>query len=273
MKSKLREVWDKRAEIHAAGKMRQTQDRFTDLYNHAWWTYINKCLPEKPAWKILEAGCGTSRWAERLAHLGFEVVLSDISPVMLQKAREYAEEKGFAENLSFEELDVCDMHSLENGEFHMVVSTGEAVTLCGAPDEAISEFCRVTRPGGYVLCDAGNRYRQAYDFFQKGEFDRIMPVLKTGYYELKDGLGHYLLGPTELKNSLEKQGMEILHLAGITPFFSFPPDSEQKKRLRRDAFYTDMQKFESDYAEHPDILSLSSRLLAVARKPEAPGLK
>jgi ubiquinone/menaquinone biosynthesis C-methylase UbiE len=269
MKSKLREIWDKRAEVHAARQMCQTQDRFTDLYNQAWWGYINECLPEKPGEKILEAGCGTSRWAERLAPLGFEIVLSDISPVMLQKAREYAEKNDFAENLSFEELDVRDMYSLKDGEFHMVVSTGEAVTLCGAPEEAISEFCRVTRPGGYVLCDAGNRYRRAYDFFRKGEFDRIMPVLKTGYYEPKEGPGHYLLGPGELKNILEERDMEVVHLAGVTPFFSFPPDRELKNGLNQDAFYSDMQELDSDFAEHPDILSLSSRLLAVARKPAA----
>lgn len=268
MKNRLREVWDKRAEVHAAGKMSQSRDRFSDLYNQAWWSYIKKYLPEKSECKILEAGCGISRWAEKFVDLGFDVVLSDISPVMLQKAREYAEKKGFAEKLSFEELDVCNMHSLDDGKFYMVVSTGEAVTLCGAPDEAISEFCRLTQPGGYVLCDAGNRYRRAFDLFQKREFDRIMPVLKSGYYEPEDGLGQYLLGPIELKNSLEKQGMEVLHIAGITPFFSFPPASELKEELKQDVFYTDMQKFESEHAEHPDILSLSSRLIAVARKPE-----
>jgi len=263
----LRKIWDQRADIHSARKMCKTEDQFSKLYNESWWRYIEPLLSEIKNGRILEAGCGTGRWAERLAPMGFEMVLSDISPKMLHNARDFAEQCGFADNLSFEELDVCDMHSLRNNSFDMVISTGEPLTLCANPEKAVSEFCRVVRPGGYILCDAANRYRKAFDLFHRKAFDQIIKVLETGDYVSESGLTQHLLGPGELVDLLKANKMEVHNLAGITPMFSFPPDSELKDALEHEYIFRDMLKISQKYAEHPGVVNLSSRLLAVACKP------
>ena len=169
--------------------------------------------------------------------------------------------------MSFEELDICDMHSLRNGSFDMVISTGEPLTLCADPEKAVSEFSRLIRPGGYILCDAANRYRKTFDFFQRKAFDQIIKVLETGDYLAESGLTHHLLGPRELVDLVKANKMEVHNLAGITPMFGFPPDTEMKEALEDDGIFRDMVEIGQKYAEHPGIVNLSSRLLVVARKP------
>lgn len=263
---KLREIWDQRAETHAARKECKAQDPVSKLYHDSWWGYIQPLLSELAPGRILEAGCGTGRWAEHLVPMGFDLVLSDFSPNMLAKARAYAEEKGFAHGVSFEELDVCDLYSLESDSFDMVISTGEPVTLCNDPEQAIIEYCRVVRPGGYVLCDAGNRYRKAYDSFTQSHSGRAAQIIETGEYEMDNNMILHLLGPSELTRILDRQNMELLTLAGITPMFSFPPDEQQKKAMEDEVTYQAMVTISREYAQRPEVVALSSRLIAVARK-------
>ena len=264
----LRKIWDQRADMHFARKMCKTEDKCSKLYDKSWWSYIEPHLSKIKNGRILEAGCGTGRWAERLAPMGFEMVLSDLSPKMLHYAQDYAEQHGFADKLSFEELDICDMHSLLNNSFDMVLSTGEPLTMCANPEKAISELCRVVRPGGYLICDAGNRYRKVFDLSHRKEFDQILKVLETGNYVPENGLTQHLLGPEELVEILKANKMEVHNLAGITPMFSFPPDSELKDALEHESIFRDMLEISETYAERPGIVNLSSRLLAVARKPK-----
>ncbi len=263
----LRNVWDQRADIHFAKKLSNSPDLFSELYNESWWGYIETLLSEIKNGRILEAGCGPGRWAERLAPMDFDMVLSDISPKMLQNARQFAEQGGFADKLSFEELDVCDMHSLRNDSFDMVISTGESVTLCADPQKAVREFCRVVRPGGIVICDAGNRYRKMLDLFNGKDFSQIIEVLETGEYISENGLTSHLLGPGEFVDLFKENKMEVLNLAGVTPLFNFPPESELKSSLEREDVFRDMCKISQKHAELPGVVNISSRLLAVVRKP------
>jgi SAM-dependent methyltransferase len=263
----LRDIWNQRAEVHAARKGCRTEDTVSELYDESWWGYVEPLLADISGGRVLEAGCGTGRWAERLAPMGFSVALSDISPNMLAKAGEYAEEHGFGDNLRFEELDVCDLHAFGDSSFDMVLSTGEPITICSDPQKAISEYCRVVRPGGHVLCDAGNRYRRAFELFRQGRGGEIEEVLATGVCLGHDGLPMHLLGPGELQNRFEEEGMEVLTVAGITPMFGFPPDGASKAALEDEKTLQAMQVIARDYAERPEIVAQSSRILAVARKP------
>ncbi|SDL58286.1 Methyltransferase domain-containing protein [Maridesulfovibrio ferrireducens] len=263
----LRTIWDRKAEDHAAGRECRSQKRSSQLYHDSWWSYIQPLLSHIPNGRILEAGCGTGRWAEHLVPMGFDMVLSDFSPNMLVKAQDYAEKKGFIKGVSFEELDVCDLHTLKSESFDMVISTGEPISLCSDPQKAISEYCRVVRPGGYVLCDAGNRYRRAYDNFRASPSEQVLQILETGVCVMDNGMKLHLLGPGELTAIFEDQNMELCTLAGITPMLCFPPDPKLEKGMENDATYQAMITMGQKYAEHPEMIALSSRLIAVARKP------
>ncbi|WP_319541030.1 class I SAM-dependent methyltransferase [uncultured Pseudodesulfovibrio sp.] len=263
----LRTMWDGRAEQHAARKRDQSCNPTSQLYNDSWWRHIEPLLPKFPNGEILEAGCGTGRWAEHLVPMGFSLTCSDLSPGMLTKAREDAELKGYADRITFKELDICDLYPFKDKQFDMVISTGEPVSLCSDPQKAISEYCRVVRHGGYVLCDAGNKYRHAFDMFRDTPSPEFMHTLETGEFTTLGKMQLHLFGPSEFANVFEKLGMKICTLAGITPMFSFPPQQTLNNALENPEMKKALEKLERDYAERPEVIALSSRLIVIAHKP------
>ena len=262
-----REIWDGKAEQHADRRGCRAKDPDGILYEKSWWRHIEPLLGEISGGRILEAGCGTGRWVERLAPMGFEMVLSDISPKMLEKARESVEKLGCLDNVEFKVSDIGAMSWLEDDSFDMAIATGEPVTMCDTPQKAIKELCRVVKPGGYVLCDAGNKYRRAYDMFRDSPSGPVLQILETGKYTNHGGLVLHLLGPDEFGEIFSELGMDLMTLAGVTPFFTFPPNQGQKKAMQDPDIARDVEIIGDKFSKKTGMVYLASRLIAVARKP------
>lgn len=96
---------------------------------------------------VLDAACGTGRYALRLAEAGARVSGIDTTEEMLAHARRKAAEGGLALDLRHADLDALPF---EDGSFDLVLS---ALALCHIPDlgPAMAEFARVLRPGGRVV--------------------------------------------------------------------------------------------------------------------------
>lgn len=97
----------------------------------------------QPTNQVLDAGCGTGRMAERLlnAEPSARIVLLDSSPRMLRAAQHVPVRRVHG-----------DMHALpfEDGTFDFCFSAWSLEPL-RAPDVALAELLRVTRPDGAVL--------------------------------------------------------------------------------------------------------------------------
>lgn len=100
-------------------------------------------LEQSSPGRALDAACGTGRHAQRLAQLGHQVTGVDISPDMLERARELVPEARF---------EVGDVRNLP------VPSASMDLAVCGlALDHLptlkapVAELARVVRPGGRVL--------------------------------------------------------------------------------------------------------------------------
>lgn len=95
---------------------------------------------------VLEAGCGTGLILERLARTARRAEGFDLSPGMLERARE--------RGLSVREGSLTEI-PFGDGEFDVVCSFK---VLAHVPDirKALAEMVRVTRPGGVVLAEFYN---------------------------------------------------------------------------------------------------------------------
>jgi SAM-dependent methyltransferase len=96
---------------------------------------------------VLDAACGTGRYAIPLAQAGARVTGLDGSEEMLAHARRKA-----AERCLSLDLQTGDLHALpfEDESFDLVLS---ALALCHVPDlvPVMTEFARVLRPGGRLI--------------------------------------------------------------------------------------------------------------------------
>jgi ubiquinone/menaquinone biosynthesis C-methylase UbiE len=100
--------------------------------------------------KILDAGGGTGRLSVFLAKQGFEVTLMDISPEMLESAHEKAHREDLP--IRIVEGDI-ENTPFENQEFDLVMAEGGVISITPGPGKMLSEFRRITKPGGYVWID------------------------------------------------------------------------------------------------------------------------
>jgi ubiquinone/menaquinone biosynthesis C-methylase UbiE len=264
-----RRHWDRQAAIYALDEGHRRFRRFLDLYEESCWRYIEPVLPDVDASVILEAGCGTGRWVVRLAPMGYRMVLSDLSPEMIKHARDKVEQLGLSPHVTaYHVLDICDMHTLSEASFDLVLALGGPLTLCQDANMAVNQFRRVMKPGGYVICDAANRYRTALDLVRDNNMSQLARVLDTGHFSRADGLIDHRFGPQELADLFKAHGMEALHVAGICPFFDFLPKKEHIRILDDAHVYAAMLDVSRRYAEDPFVVALSGRLLVVAQRQE-----
>ncbi|KAJ4263931.1 hypothetical protein NW762_005969 [Fusarium torreyae] len=95
--------------------------------------------------EILDAGCGTGLVGVFLSRLGAKKLDGiDISPGMLDEARTTG---------AYRNLDVTDLSrplSAKNDSYDVVTCVG-TLTQSHVGPEAISEFVRVVKPGGYIV--------------------------------------------------------------------------------------------------------------------------
>ena len=107
---------------------------------------IERADPQ-PAERLLDAATGTGAVAILAAKRGADVVGMDLSPALIDTARERAAEEGVS--VRFEVGDAEDM-SYESASFDKVTST---VGVMFTPDHpaVAGELTRVIRPGGRLV--------------------------------------------------------------------------------------------------------------------------
>lgn len=84
----------------------------------------------------------------------------------------------------------------------------------------------------------------------------------------RDGLVDHRFDPQEIVDLFAANGWEVVHVAGICPFFEYLPSAEQVWLLDDEHLFEAMRDVGKHYAENPSMVALSGRLLIVARKWE-----
>jgi SAM-dependent methyltransferase len=127
-------------------------DVFTAGHDHAAWAWQLEELAVRAGLtgrRLLDVGCGTGSGLAPMIERGYEVTGVDVSPGMLEIARD---KLGADVPLIAE-----DMRRLPRiGEFDLVWSLCDAVNYLHSEDElvaAFSGFCRNLAPGGVVVFD------------------------------------------------------------------------------------------------------------------------
>ncbi|MFO0846843.1 MAG: methyltransferase domain-containing protein, partial [Gemmataceae bacterium] len=119
-----------------------------------------------PASRVLDVACGPGLVALRLAEAAGHVTGLDLTPAMLDKAKELQRGRGLA-NLSWE-LGRADALPYPDAAFDAVVTRFSFHHLL-CPAEALAEMVRACRPGGrVVVCDVYTTSPA-----QAAEYDRL----------------------------------------------------------------------------------------------------
>jgi len=122
------------------------------LYDELAWDQVAALLPGRPG-LVIDAGCGTGRWAPRLAELGHRVIGVEVSKEMASAAA--ARARGLPDG-SFTVLhaDIAEVE-LEAGMADVVLAMG-SLQYTVNPADVLKRFAAWLRPGGHatVLVDS-----------------------------------------------------------------------------------------------------------------------
>ena len=261
-----RDLWDARAASRLKFMQTKKMARFNALYENACWRFIEPLLPVGGG-RILEAGCGTGRWVYRLVPLGHRVVLSDFSPEMVRIAFKQIDEQGVSDGVeACHVLDICDMHTLADESFDMALALGTPVGLCDNPHKAVAELYRVVKQGGFLFCDVTNQYRRALDLAKENNWAAVAEILDSGKKQTNGGFVSRSFTPEKIRELFTACGLKVLHVAAVCPFLSFPPSPDQVTALEDDAAYAAAKDIFYRFAETPEMIHVSTRLLIAGRK-------
>jgi arsenite methyltransferase len=98
---------------------------------------------------VLDVGCGVGLTPSYLAKtIGCRVVGVDVSPKMIQRSKEKAVREKTEGLTDFKVADAQDL-PFEDGLFDAVISES-VVSMVEDNERALSEYSRVTKPGGYI---------------------------------------------------------------------------------------------------------------------------
>jgi SAM-dependent methyltransferase len=115
-----------------------------------WSAYLDLWLPAAPA-KVLDLGCGTGSLSILLAEKGFEVCAVDVSPRMLEHARQKASEHHA--DVAYHEMDAA-APAFAAASFDVVLARHVVWALPG-PSGALGRWLALLRPRGRLVLIEG----------------------------------------------------------------------------------------------------------------------
>jgi arsenite methyltransferase len=167
---------------------------------------------------VLDIGCGAGQTPCYLAKRhGCSVVGVDILEAMIERSRERAEREGVTDKVEFRVADALDL-PFEDDAFDAVIT--ESVTVFPEDKErAISEYARVTKPGGYVGLNESTLLKtppppEVVAWASQDLGAQVKPLTSEGWVELLEGAGLGEVVARTYEIQVKKEAKELVRRYG-----------------------------------------------------------
>ena len=225
------------------------------------WQHLLQTLPQLSAGKplrILDAGCGLGQMGLRLAEMGHEVVLSDLSEKMVDQTRAL-----FAERLPDAEphlihAPVQQLHAEDLGQFDLVLFHAVLEWLA-EPQETLEHLLGLIRPEGELSLMFYNRDALVFRNLIRGNWRKAESADLQGE---EGGLTPYNpLTLDEVQGWLDQWGFETLSRAGVRVVFDY-----MDRKMREARAVDEVLRIEMKYAQQEPYLHMGRYLHLIAEK-------
>jgi len=241
----------------------------TAVYRETMWRIIQRHLPEDRGAPILDLAGGTGVWAIRLARQGHHVILSDISPGLLDRARDRIRPEGLADRVQIEQDDMCDLGRHEAEAFPLVLALGDPLSYCSDAARALREAYRVTRRHGTLIGDVENRYRCMLTGRRGATWQDAKRVLIDGVAHWPDPDNPYAIReftPRELRDLLDQTGWSATEMYPSHVLASAVGDHAFEEVVASEGGLAAAADMEERLARDPSLLGCGPDIQFVVRK-------
>jgi ubiquinone/menaquinone biosynthesis C-methylase UbiE len=239
------------------------------------WHFISRFLPD--GGHVLDNGAGPGKYAMEIARGGNPVTLADLTPRMVQTAREKAEEQGLLECFrGFHSADARNLSMFSDETFDASLMMGPLYHLQEQRDreQAVKELHRVTCKNGYVFVSFMTRIRHLLNALADPQswrptdnVARIRAFLETGVFNHSDEgrfTGAYSFHIDDIKPLMEAGGFETVKLIGSSSLAgALTKEQFDYWKSAGDNEYRSFLQLLYDSAENVYLLGSSSHLLYI----------
>lgn len=253
---------------------RLTQDPYHKLEFNTTLHFLKKYLPKKGL--ILDAGGGPGRYTIELAKLGYNVVLVDLTPKLLEIAkREIKKARVQNKVKEIREGSIDNLSMFEDNTFDAVICLGGTLSHLvnkAQREKAIDELIRVTKKNapffisviGRLAVLVGELVRFPKEIEIKEVFQRVRD---TGDY-----LGGYgfapchLYLPEELEESLEKRKIKVLQIVGLEGLATYHPRETNRLFKKYPKAWKIWRETHLKTCTHSTAVGISEHFMVICKK-------
>ena len=254
----VRKKWNNRA---------KTYDDFYKSFrgaveNYIDWELLRKYLPKNKSAKILDAAGGTGRITSPLAKMGYSITLCDISPNMLNVAKQKMLKEGVIDNVKILECNVCNLGFADESFDFILCWDGMINEL------AIKELIRVTKKGGMISIYLNNKWAIAIKNFYENPSATLTSIESQSKF-LEDQEGKYkTFSPEEARKLFEAEGIRIIDIYGVchwTRVLNIPEEILEAQKWD-DNFFEQTANMVLKLSMEPSVQGLSRHLVVYGKK-------
>jgi ubiquinone/menaquinone biosynthesis C-methylase UbiE len=223
--------------------------------------YIKRYLKSED--NVLDAGGGVGINAIMMAGICESVTLLDITPRILELARENVGRSGMEDRIDIVRGDICQLDQFDDGRFSFVVCVGDALSYAlDRREKAISELVRVAEPGSFLVLGTDSKFGFLRLRLAEGDIEDAWRILRAA--ETRCGMGPrtHLYTVSEMERVLEASGCRLVDVAS-TPSLSDTIDVAQY--VETDS-WEELKALELEICSEPELLGTGVHLLFVAQK-------
>jgi len=253
---------------------RLTNDPYHRLEFDTTMYFLKKHLPQKGL--ILDAGGGPGRYSIELAKLGYDVILLDLTPKLLEIAKRKIKKEKVQDRIKGVLQGSIDNLSM------FPDNTFDAVVCLGGPlshllnkkqrEKAIDELTRVTKKNAPIFISVIGRLAvlvtELTRFPEEIEVQEIFQTIRdTGDYYGSYGFApcHFYL-PEELKKSFEKRKIKILEMIGLEGASSGHQKHTNRLFKKYPRAWNIWWKTHLKTCTHPSIVGISEHFMIICKK-------
>jgi len=214
----IRKRWDEHAERY--DKWYETFKGAVEHYVD--WELLKGYLPQNRDAEVLDAAGGTGRITLPLAKMGYSVTLCDISPRMLDVAKQRLLKEGVSDKVKISECDIYNL-PFPDESFDFVLCWDGMI-------EAAKELIRVTKRGGRISVFLMNRCRGAIDLFAEDPASALALIKSRSHYIYHDEEKHRAVSAEEARKLFEAEGITVIDIYAVCGWMDVLPIPEKVRK-------------------------------------------